>query len=570
MTNQSTCPKAGKVQCLAPWTHFYIMEKGYGPCCDVTFPVGNQELEKRLESHEDFIELFNSNSYINLRQAFLEDRIPYSCKVCIECGYNKEYDGAEALGLEATAMRVPRSVSLVVESPCNINCVFCKSIRTDRDPEGDFRTFTKLFDRLEEIGWENLDFIRVGGGEPFFNPGFVRFIESYDWSRTKGTGLKITTNATLLHKVLGHLTGLSRVDFTLSIDAMGKNYEALRRGASWERVLANLQDFSDMARTQPGWSATIHSIVMKSSLPDISDLMSLANELGFGYSVMNLHGKYYKENVFLFPDLLDAGWEETIDGAIKSADSCGFDSARKDLVRFRQYLQDKVAGNHTPIRGFSCCDFRLRLLQEFFDGLAGKRYAVVGMDDKFIQLCQSTRRLDGLSFITDRAVGISDFMGYPFRDAAHLEGDAGEREAAGRDLDFVVICCSTYEFDKYSKLAEALFPSLEKRYAPFFDRQALDNIRKIVAMDVPMVAFCTGGTAKMLLEGTDLGLCDFVAFADNNAKLHGTTFRGKPVIAPDDMADFAEHLVILSDGFAREIEEQIRREGHPLTVQPLF
>ncbi|MCJ2165649.1 radical SAM protein, partial [Pseudodesulfovibrio sp. S3-i] len=291
MSKERTGQSPRKVKCLAPWTHFYIMEKGYGPCCDVTFPIGNRELEERLDNSDDFLDLFNSNSLINLRQAFVDDNIPYSCKVCIECGYNKEYEENADSGLDLSllAPHSPRSVSLVVESPCNINCVFCKSIRTSRDPEGDFRTFSKLFARLEEIGWNQLDFIRVGGGEPFFNPGFNLFIRSYDWSRMGDTCLKITTNATLLHKVLDELSAIPKVDFTFSVDAIGSAYESLRRGASWEKVRENLRKFSAMMKERPGWSATIHSIVMKTSLPHIGDLMTLAHDLGFGYSLMNMH-----------------------------------------------------------------------------------------------------------------------------------------------------------------------------------------------------------------------------------------------------------------------------------------
>lgn len=560
------------VGCLAPWTHFYIMENGYGPCCDVTFPIGNRELEERLGNADDFLDLFNSNSYINLRQAFLEGNIPYSCKVCMECGYNREYDEEAAADIDITSVgpHVPRSVSLVVESPCNISCVFCKSIRTARDPEGDFRTFRKLFDRLEEIGWDKLDFIRVGGGEPFFNPGFNRFIQSYDWSRLGGATLKITTNATLLHKVLDELADIPKVDFTFSVDATGDAYEALRRGSSWERVRENLGLFSSMMHTRPGWRATIHSIVMKTSLPRIAELMDLAAGWGFGYSLMNLHGKYYRENIFLFPDLLRGwDWEGHAAGVLAASERHGFTAAHADMARFREHLRAKLVGRHTPIRGFSCCDFRLQHLRSFFADMAVERFALIGLDDRLIQLLQSEPDMPGLECILDRATGIGDFMGRPFLDADALPGSP-ELARLRRELDHVVVCCPTYQFDEYSALAKSLFPDNDIRYAPFFDRGTQANIEAIARMGEPLVAFCTGGAARMLLEGTALGRADIVAFAENNARLHGTTFRDKPVIRPDEIADYGRNLVILSDGFSREIADQVRRENLPVNLLPLF
>ncbi|MCJ2166234.1 hypothetical protein MRX56_16855, partial [Pseudodesulfovibrio sp. S3-i] len=240
-----------------------------------------------------------------------------------------------------------------------------------------------------------------------------------------------------------------------------------------------------------------------------------------------------------------------------------------DMVRFRKHLTEKLAGHHIPIRGFSCCDFRLQHLRCFFEGLAADRFVLLGLDDRLIQLLQSTPAIPGLECIVDRASGIADFMGYPFVDAGALAGSE-ELARLHRELDHVVVCCPTYEFSEYTLLAKELFPDTPLKYAPFFDRKTEANIEKIVRLKEPLVAFCTGGAARMLLEGTALGQTDIVAFAENNTKLHGTTFYGKPVIAPAEIAGYARNLVILSDGFAREIEDQVRQEKLPVNLLPLF
>jgi len=564
------------VPCIAPWVHFHGQMANYGPCCDILFGVGKEELFEGLLDKTAFLELFNSDQYRKLRKRLVDGDLPHACKVCIACGYHRPYDqevfGRDFEEIVKEEFVVPSSVSLTVDSPCNIRCVFCKSARDYRDPDKDFETFSHLFDRIEEIGWENMTSVRIGGGEPFFNPGFNRFLQAYDWTRLGETPLNIITNATLLHKNIKSLAHVKRVDFVLSVDAVGEVYEWLRRGAKWDRVKANLELLSDYMRERPGWTATIHSIVMKSTLPYMSEMIELSHRLGFDSSVMNIHGKYFEENIFLFPDILKGmDWEGHFKNAIDKADKYDFAFAGKELRRLRSYLRDKVNGIHKPIRGFANDEDSLAYLLDFFASLKGRSYGVLGVDDKIIEVTQTDDKLEGLQFVADNGGNILDFMGYPFVNADSL-ADEGETLTKWRgEIDLLVISCSSWEYNSYLKTAKKLFPDTEIALVPIYDSATRANLERIASSGEPLVGFCTGGAANMLLDGTPLGKAGFVAFADNNSELHGTNFHGKPIIPLEKITEYANNVVILSQGFAKDISRQIKdHHGEDVVIKPLF
>jgi hypothetical protein len=53
---------------------------------------------------------------------------------------------------------------------------------------------------------------------------------------------------------------------------------------------------------------------------------------------------------------------------------------------------------------------------------------------------------------------------------------------------------------------------------------------------------------------------DIVAFIESNARYHGKTLHGRPILAPDALRGHHEPVLISSRVFENEIAEQIRHD----------
>lgn len=88
-------------------------------------------------------------------------------------------------------------------------------------------------------------------------------------------------------------------------------------------------------------------------------------------------------------------------------------------------------------------------------------------------------------------------------------------------------------------------------------RAAIDGVvdagRRILVWGV-------GTHTSRLMATSRLGDADIVAFIESNARYHGKTLHGRPILAPEALKDFHEPVLISSRVFEKEIADQIRRD----------
>lgn len=205
---------------------------------------------RKIDDIIDYVEKFNYkdvNDYIKTDLEFLG---------CLPC-----------LALE----RPPRHVTVSLSHFCNIDCYHCFFEGNHKEKPGDKELY---FETLEKIKGHALDTIEfTDQGEPF-----VYYYKIIDYLKTLSVkdaiNVRFFTNGTLLSKDrLLELKSISKQTgvnyrFAISIDGITKeSFEAVRRGANFEKVLDVLRNAVDLFGTNNVYiSYTVKKPAMQDAL----------------------------------------------------------------------------------------------------------------------------------------------------------------------------------------------------------------------------------------------------------------------------------------------------------------
>jgi GT2 family glycosyltransferase/MoaA/NifB/PqqE/SkfB family radical SAM enzyme/Flp pilus assembly protein TadD/glycosyltransferase involved in cell wall biosynthesis len=186
--------------------------------------------------------------------------------------------------------RVPlvthKPVEFFIESAnsCNLKCLMCPS--TYKPPPADSPIVSlELVEKTRDFNSAVLQAHLHGFGEPLMNRKLTDIIHSI--RRSGGPVLfDFFTNATLMSRRVSESLVDANVDrLILSIDGSTKGtYEAIHRGAKWERLLRNLKDLNDVKRIRGSLYPTleINFIAMNMNFHELPGLVELAAEQHIG------------------------------------------------------------------------------------------------------------------------------------------------------------------------------------------------------------------------------------------------------------------------------------------------
>ncbi len=179
-------------------------------------------------------------------------------------------------------MSMPRYLSVVIGTRCNIDCPYCYQAKTGdsllaREPFGD-----QLRRELAAF-YPYLSTLRIGGGEVFLIPGFEELVEEVSASVNRPI-VSVSTNGTLIDDTWAQrIVDLPFQGITVSIDgAKPETYARLRRGASLERVLANVRRLQALKSRRNAQLPELDFffLVMRSNYREIPMFLQLATDHG--------------------------------------------------------------------------------------------------------------------------------------------------------------------------------------------------------------------------------------------------------------------------------------------------
>jgi MoaA/NifB/PqqE/SkfB family radical SAM enzyme len=166
---------------------------------------------------------------------------------------------------------------------CNLQCVMCPWTSLDSE-RGHMAWSTYL--RIAACFHLATDIDLTGGGEPLTQP---RLLDMVRLAKKAGCTVGFSTNATLLSSDLSAALVDEELDWIVySVDgATAGTYESIRRGASFDHVLANIEAMRQ-ARAERGRhvpKTMLFFVMMKANIHELPACLDLAQALGIDHVV---------------------------------------------------------------------------------------------------------------------------------------------------------------------------------------------------------------------------------------------------------------------------------------------
>ncbi len=173
-------------------------------------------------------------------------------------------------------------------SRCNFRCTMCAVSdwhKGQRAADLSLEAFRQLIDA--QIGLVELKL--QGLGEPTMQRD--DYFAMIRYARDKHIWVRTTTNASLLHLKDNYrkMIDADINELQISVDGASKEvYEGIRRGANYERVMANIALINRYGRERGVDRTKMWTVVQQANLHELEALVDLAAELGFSNQVFSL------------------------------------------------------------------------------------------------------------------------------------------------------------------------------------------------------------------------------------------------------------------------------------------
>ncbi len=262
--------------CPVPWVNFSLDTDGsIRPCCKFKHRTNPSEYQFPLLGPEKSLEeVWNSDSMVDLRQAFLNGEKPSDCSAC----YEEEQAGMESLRqtfmlfrkipeTDFTNLRpaAPLALDLKLSNHCNLKCRICGPIASNsllmelremKRLEPEYEANRAYYRSKKITGKESslvqfnkwlhsVVHVEIYGGEPFLCPESLEveklIIES---GRQSEISMIYNTNISIFSEErVKNWQHFRRVQLNLSLDDIDQRLHYQRFPSDWELVKKNLASY---------------------------------------------------------------------------------------------------------------------------------------------------------------------------------------------------------------------------------------------------------------------------------------------------------------------------------------
>jgi MoaA/NifB/PqqE/SkfB family radical SAM enzyme len=303
---------------MHPFTGLATQENGAVMACCRSHPVGFIQ-DASLE------EIWNNDTMKRIRMQVLNDERPPECEPC----FNLEDQGVESLRQRHTAGFIPEArinlypdalnalnddytmpfeiptMEIKLNNLCNLKCRMCHPVDStswnDWDQVEEFyktegNIIAKLvdehdlkrkpyLDKFEDNPnwWDSFEkllpyFRRVefAGGEPLMDPQHYRILDMLS-QYGENIEIKYATNLTTLgikggRSVHNYWPKFKSVAVNISIDGVGEVYEHIRGNASWDELVANIQEikkFDNISRIVGACTVQVGNVMQLDKIAEV-------------------------------------------------------------------------------------------------------------------------------------------------------------------------------------------------------------------------------------------------------------------------------------------------------------
>ena len=346
--------------CVLPWISLETSPIGtVRPCCLAENEIKDELGNKYKLIATDLKTVQNSDYMKNLRQQFLDEKKPQTCRKC----WNEERSGRTSKRMHTldrlkhivtdvdwdTDSKPLQFLDLKLGNICNLKCRICGSwssskfaaeeLKFDRDNEFHKQMMKDgAWPRENSDFWtglnniiDNIKYIEFTGGEPFM----IR--EHFDLLQTivnKGIAGQVeihyNTNGTQFPENAEELwSNFKTVEIAFSIDDIGPRFEYQRTNAKWDNVNENINRFREMRARLPNViQLQVCSTVNVYNVMYLEDLATWIDLQDFDFVYWNmLHEAYY-----LSVSTLPAKAKEVVISKLESANVSKFHREEFDKI----------------------------------------------------------------------------------------------------------------------------------------------------------------------------------------------------------------------------------------------
>lgn len=250
---------------------------------------------------QSIADIWNGKALNQLRKHIDQKKLDGGCKLCrilIESG---NYQGTKAIHYDEYAIApsklnrvkgflglmerpsTPRVFEFEISNTCNLECEMCNgyfssTIRKNREklPPLNNPYDDAFVDQVAEFmpGLTDLKFL---GGEPFLVEVYYKI-----WERVSSVNpnikIHITTNGTVFNNKVKKIMSSLRAGLVISLDSVDpEEFESIRIGAKFERVMANFNEFLELTRANNTY-LSIAACAMSNNWKGIPNLVRFAND----------------------------------------------------------------------------------------------------------------------------------------------------------------------------------------------------------------------------------------------------------------------------------------------------
>ncbi|MBI5539229.1 MAG: SPASM domain-containing protein [Bacteroidia bacterium] len=277
-------------RCNLPNLNMYISQDGTVKVCCYNhhFEIGNL-------NNNTLLEIWNSYSRKDFAKSLHKNTNEKSCSNCsIKQQVKKDSFFTNKSFKNA---KFPKSIELELSNNCNLECVMCSSLFSDKIAhklnlqQKETFNFQYIIQQLSPF-ISHLSEVKFYGGEPFL---IEKYYEIWEYILEQNSDCKIylQTNGTILNNRIKTLLNKGKFNIGVSIESINPvNYAKIRVNATLEKVLTNINYFYEYSKQKKTYFG-ISVCPLRHNWQDIPALIEYFNKLKISVSFHNVVQPFY-------------------------------------------------------------------------------------------------------------------------------------------------------------------------------------------------------------------------------------------------------------------------------------
>ncbi|MCK9612271.1 MAG: radical SAM protein [Bacteroidales bacterium] len=268
--------------CDAPLNNVYFRIDGFVLMC-----CSNNEDILGVYPEQSVKELFEGEKRKEISERFRKGEVLGGCSYC----YGKLMEGNfqsaifQAYKDNFKHSNIPASVEFELSNRCNLKCVMCNSLLSDKHEDKSVVSKEIIYDhKFVEQLLPYIPYLKrtnFKGGEPFLIDLYYDIWEEII-RLNKKISVSVTSNGTILNDKVRSVLSRTNFDINISIDSFNKErYEQIRENASYNVFYKNLLYFIEYTK-EKNTTFTSCTCLMTNNFQDIPEVFNFADKHQFG------------------------------------------------------------------------------------------------------------------------------------------------------------------------------------------------------------------------------------------------------------------------------------------------